>query len=43
MIGLDRVVRVLLDMVPRRRHQFFEHDRIDRRRVNDHLARDHPQ
>jgi putative chitobiose transport system permease protein len=29
-IGLYRIVRVLLDVVPRRRHQFFEYGRVDR-------------
>jgi len=40
-IGLDRIVLVLLDVVPRRRHQFFEHGRVDRCGVGDHLARRH--
>ncbi|GAA3938429.1 hypothetical protein Aau02nite_70680 [Amorphoplanes auranticolor] len=38
-----RVVRILLDVVPRRQHQFFENGRVDRCRVSDHLARDHLQ
>jgi hypothetical protein len=40
-IGLDRVVRVPLDVVPGRRQQLIQHPGIDRRSVGDHLARDH--
>jgi hypothetical protein len=43
MIGIDRIVGVLLDVMPCRRHQFFEHSGIDRRGVGDHLGRDHLQ
>ena len=31
-IGLDRIVRVPLDVMPRRRDQLVEHGRVDRRR-----------
>jgi hypothetical protein len=42
MIGLNRIVRVLLDVVPRRRHEFVEYRRVDRCGVGDHLDRGHP-
>jgi hypothetical protein len=42
-VGLDPVVLTLLDVVPRGRHQFLEHPRIDRCSVGDHPGRDHLQ
>ena len=42
-IGLDRIVRVSLDVMPRRRDQLVEHGRVDRGGVGDHLARCHLQ
>jgi hypothetical protein len=35
-IGLDRIVRVLLDVMPRRGQQLGEHAGIDGRGVGDH-------
>ncbi|GAB3832564.1 hypothetical protein GCM10027610_024920 [Dactylosporangium cerinum] len=43
MIGLDRIVGVPLDVMPRRRQQLVEHGRVHLRRVGDHLARHHLQ
>jgi hypothetical protein len=40
-IGLDRVVRVLLDVTPRHRQEFVDHTRVDRCGVGDDLVRDH--
>jgi hypothetical protein len=40
-IGLDRVVRVLLDVMPGRRQEFVDHSRVERCDVGDHLVRDH--
>jgi hypothetical protein len=37
------IVRVLLDVVPRRWHQFSKHGRVDRCGVGDYLARSHLQ
>jgi hypothetical protein len=37
-IGLDRVVRVLLDVVPCLRDQLIQHAGVDRVGVGDHLA-----
>ena len=42
-IGLDRIVRVPFDVMPRRRDQLLKHARIDRGGVGDHLARRHLQ
>jgi hypothetical protein len=42
-VGLNRVVDVPLDVVPRRRDQFVEHDWVDRGGDGDHLGRDHLQ
>jgi hypothetical protein len=42
-ISFDRVVRVLLDVVPRRRDQLLEHAGVDRGGVGDHLAGCHFQ
>jgi hypothetical protein len=38
MVGLDRIVRVLLDVVPRRRNQLAEHTGVDGRGVGDHRS-----
>jgi hypothetical protein len=38
-VGLYSVVRVLLDVMPRRRQQFIENARVDRCLVGDHLGR----
>jgi hypothetical protein len=43
MTGLNRVVGVLLDVVPGRGQDLVEHGGIDRRGVSDHLARDYLQ
>ncbi len=40
MVGFDRIVGVLLDVVPRRRQQLVENGRVDRRGVGDHFGRD---
>jgi predicted transposase YbfD/YdcC len=42
-IGLDRIVRMALDVMPRLRHQFLEHSRVDRSGIGDHLDRLHLQ
>jgi hypothetical protein len=42
-IGLDRIVRMVFDVMPRRRHQVLEHGRVDRGGIGDHLNRDHLQ
>jgi hypothetical protein len=42
-VSLDGIVRVLLDVMPRRRHQLLEHGRVDRRSVSDGLDRRHHQ
>jgi hypothetical protein len=42
-VGLDAVVGVAFDVVPRRRNQLVEDCRIHRRRVGDHLGRSHLQ
>ena len=42
-IGLDRIVGVPFDVMPRRRDQFLEHGRVDGGRVGDDLARRHLQ
>jgi hypothetical protein len=39
-IGFDRFVRVLLDVVPRGGNQLSEHAGVDRRGVGDHFVRD---
>jgi hypothetical protein len=39
-VGFNGVVGVLLDVVPRRRHQFVEHGGVDRCGAGHHLARD---
>ncbi len=41
MVGLDRVVGVLLDVVPGRRCQVVELGRVNRCAVGDYLGRDH--
>ena len=38
-IGFYRIIRVLLDVMPRRRQQLIDHGGIDRRGVSDHLVR----
>jgi hypothetical protein len=38
-VGLDRIVHVSLDVVPRLRDQLVEHPGVDRRGVGDDLAR----
>lgn len=42
-IRLDRIIGVLLDVMPHRRKQLLEHARVDRSSVGDHLARCHFQ
>jgi hypothetical protein len=42
-VGLDRVVGILLDVVPRRRDEVVEHGRVDRCGVGDDLVRRHLQ
>ena len=42
-IGLDRIVGVLLDVVPRRRNQFLQDAGVGRCGVGGHLAREHLQ
>jgi hypothetical protein len=42
-IGLDRIVLILLDVVPGRGKQLVEYAGVDRRGVGDHLARRHLQ
>lgn len=37
-VGFDRVVRVLLDVVPRRAQQLIEYGWVDRSGVGNHLA-----
>jgi hypothetical protein len=43
MICFDRIVRVPLDVVPRRRHQLVKDGGVDRGGVGYHLARGHLQ
>jgi hypothetical protein len=38
-IGLDRIIRILLDVMPRRGQHLIENGGIDRRGVGDDLAR----
>jgi hypothetical protein len=42
-VGLDRLVRVRLDVMPGRRGEFVEHGWVDRGGVGDHLAGRHIQ
>jgi hypothetical protein len=39
-IGLDRIVRMPLDVMPCCRHKFLQYGRVDRRGVRYHLGRD---
>jgi hypothetical protein len=38
-VGFDPVVRVPLNVMPRRRHQLLEHPRVDGCGIGDHLGR----
>jgi hypothetical protein len=42
-IGFYPVVRLLLDVMPRRQHQFFEHRRADRRGRRQPLGQRRPR
>jgi hypothetical protein len=42
-IGLDRIVRMPLDVMPRRRNQLVEDRGVDRGGVGNHLGRRHLQ